>query len=60
VCEKFISGTYLGEITRNILFATYSAGTLLAERRQSLLTPDGAELGRVYQLTAPLPSQSSD
>jgi len=39
---------YLGEITRNILFAIYSAGTLLvAERRQSLLTPDGAELGRV-------------
>lgn len=41
--------------------ATYGAGTLLvAERRQSLLTPDGAELGGVYQPATPLPSQASD
>jgi len=39
--------------------ATYGAGTLLvAERRQSLLTPDGAELGGIYQPAKP-PSSSS-
>ncbi|KAI9453199.1 hypothetical protein BJY52DRAFT_1153344 [Lactarius psammicola] len=37
--------------------ATYGAGTLLvAERRQSLLTSDGAELGGVYQPATPQPS----
>jgi len=37
--------------------ATYGAGTLLvAERRQSLLTPEGAELGGVYQPATPPPS----
>lgn len=41
--------------------ATYGAGTLLvAERRQSLLTPDGAELGGIYQPAATPPSLGSN
>lgn len=36
--------------------ATYGAGTLLvAERRQALVTPDGVELGGVYQPATPTP-----